>query len=235
MNYAIGIVAHNDRFDMAYRLSRQTDAQIVCFDSGELGAFGNHLQVWKALSETCTGADWLIVLEDDAQPVDTFHAQLRLALDAAPTPVVSLYLGRSRPADVQRPLRELIHAGLDSPWILAPRMLHAVAIAIRADLVPHMTDTLMQAPYVFAPIDQAIGMWTRAHTAQQQVSYAWPSLVDHADTGSVILQHEDGQPRGPIIPTDTGIPVLERRVAWKVGTRADWSGPAAWLEVSSVG
>jgi hypothetical protein len=229
VNVAIGIVAHNDRFDMAYQLGRQVDTHVTSFDSGDLGAFGNHLQVWTALSETCTGADWFVVLEDDAQPVDGFHTQLALALDTAPTPVVSLYLGRSRPADIQQPLRELIHAGIDSNWILCQRMLHAVGIAVRADLVPDMISTLMKPPCVFAPIDQAIGMWARRRENIRYVSHCWPSLVDHADTGSVIAEHEDGQPRGPLIPTASGIPILERRVAWKVGTRQRWDSSVTLL------
>lgn len=225
MSYAIGIVAHNDRFDMAYQLSRQVDADIISFDNGDLGAFGNHIQTWTQLRETCGAAQWLVVLEDDAQPVPCFASQLDAALDAAPGPVLSLYLGRTRPPQVQRPLRALIHAGLDTCWVQHDEMLHGVAIAIRADLVDSMLETIVQSPYVFEAIDTAIGMWAGT------THYAWPSLVDHADTATVIDIHPDGQPRGPIIPTDTGIPVLARRVAWKVGQRTTWDSTTTVLNV----
>jgi hypothetical protein len=222
--YAIGIVAHDKRADIACELDRTVKAQIVCIDNGDLGAFGNHMRTWRTLRETCHDTEWLVVLEDDAQPVEGFTEQLSAALAVAPSPVVSLYLGRSRPASAQRQIRTLLDRNVTACWIHAHKMLHGVAIAIRTELVDDLLDTISRSPYVFQPIDSAIGMWAARITP---VAYCWPSLVDHADIDTVET-HADGQARR-IIPTSTGIPILEHRIAWRTGTREHWDSTAVTL------
>lgn len=129
-----------------------------------------------------------MVLEDDALHVSSWHAQLEAALETAPTPIVSFYLGRLRPPTCLDALDKA--DANDAHWIVSNHCLHAVALAIRTELV----DDMLRALRAYLPIDQAIGRWAR----QRAHEVAWaPSLVDHADIGSLI-RHLDGAPRVPV-------------------------------------
>jgi hypothetical protein len=179
-------------------------------DTGHLGAPSNHRMVWSVLSDLDT--EWTVVLEDDATPVPDFRAQLAAALDAAPAPIVSAYLGRLRPPKFQaligNALAEADSAG--AHWITSTtQLLHGVAVAIKTDLVPDLL-----ANFRVMPVDQAIGAWARSR--DHRIAYTVPSLVDHADLPTLI-QHADLKPRPP------------GRVAWRVGQRDSWNGKAVTL------
>lgn len=226
MSYALGIVAHTSRLDMALDLWNEVAANLISLDGGQRGCFGNHLNAWDMLNNR--SGDWKVLLEDDAVPVPGFRKQLDMLLNAAPTsvPAVSLYLGRTRPVGIQPAIRQCIVSGLKVCWILHHEMLHAVGIAIRSELVKDMIATITQPPSVFKPIDEAIGAWAATRGG---VAYCWPSIVDHADVDTVIEEHHDGQPRGPVIETPSGVPILARRVAWQTGTRARWDSSSVQL------
>ena len=198
---SLGVVAHITRLDHAEALAAQVNANLISVDDGLMGCDANHRRVWEKLAQT--GADWAVVLEDDAVPVPDFAAQLHDGLTLAPTPVVSLYLGRMRPPWAQDAARvataEADEAGAD--WILSEHMLHAVGYAIRTD---HLT-SLLRYPATNTPVDQHITHW-----APTPIAYAWPSLIDHADMPTVVA-HPDGQPRTP------------GRVAWKTQAHHHWS------------
>ena len=202
MTFALGIVAHRDRLATAEKLAALTEADYMSVDEGNLGAGTNHRIVWRALLDA--GATWSVVLEDDAVPVDGFREQLAQALAVAPAPIVSAYLGRQRPPQHQPRIASATEQAdaQGASFILADHVLHAVALAIRTELVADMLANLR-----VMPIDQAIGVWARKR--HHRVAYTWPSLVDHADTPTLI-NHPDGKDRPP------------GRVAWGVGTRQSW-------------
>lgn len=219
MTYRIGVVAHIKRQAMAEQLADQVRADYVGVDDGALGAEKNHLHVWKWLTDNSDGADHLVVLEDDAVPCDDFRTQLDQALAVAPSPVVSFYLGTSRPVWIElagrgsaQRVQPLIKAAVvaadtaGASFITAPKLFHAVAVAIRTDLIPAMVEATAGSR---DPIDAAIGRWcdSEGHT----VSYTYPSLVDHLDQATVIRRHLDGEPR--TMP----------RKAYRVGTRGTWT------------
>lgn len=208
----IGIVAHVDRFKQASDLREQVHAQYVAYDSGALGCTANHLRVWGHLAHAET--PWVLVLEDDALPVNGFHAQLAMVLAVAPSPVVSFYLGTGNPIHWQRPIeRALFKRQIErSHWLTCKHLLHAVAVAIRTDLVPSMVASVRHDS---APIDEAISRW--AGKQRLTVSYTVPSLCDHADTPSVIDKHPDGHAR------------TKPRKAWRIGTRHEWCSSATQL------
>ncbi|DAZ90137.1 Bacteriophage protein [Mycobacteroides abscessus subsp. bolletii] len=222
MNIKIGIVAHDDRTEDADVLAEAVDANVYSRDNGDLGCEVNHRRVWSTLASY--DSDWSVVLEDDAQPVEGFRAQLESALAVAPTPVVSLYLGKGRPEFAQTHIRTIARALSPETqaapcWLTGQVLLHAVGVAIRTFLIPNMLDHLTQPPAVFLAQDQAIEHW--ANASGHRIGYTWPSLVNHADTPSVIEEHPDGVPRGPRI-VDGAIVVTPRR-GWRVGTREHWS------------
>lgn len=201
--FHIGIVAHLDRITQAEKLADQTQAAYIAYDDGTLGCDGNHKRVWEWHAEHTT--DWAIVLEDDALPVENFRQQLEQVLAQAPTPIVSLYLGRSRPLcgwQTRIGLAVVKANQSNSHWIVTDAALHAVALCVRADLVPSML------AWVQNPVDDCISRWIRAQGLK--VGYPWPSLVDHED-GPTLVKHPDGQPRN------------QPRVAWWHGTRDHWN------------
>ncbi|AIM41049.1 glycosyltransferase [Mycobacterium phage Squirty] len=197
MTHTIGIVAHTKRAEQAHRLMETVGAAYMSIDNGTLGCETNHRKVWQHLTRHNT--DWLTVLEDDAIPCNNFRDQLDAALAVAPSPVVSLYLGRERPREYQQRIAKA--ADTTAHWLTCRRLLHAVGIAIHAALVPNMLNQLPNGK----PIDEAISAWARhqSHT----IAYTWPSLVDHADTPSLTGR------RGP----------APGRVAWRHGDRDQWT------------
>ncbi|MEH3135368.1 MAG: hypothetical protein PGN30_10250 [Mycolicibacterium neoaurum] len=201
------IVAHHSRAEQATNLATLVGADEILFDDGTLGPAGNHRRAWD-WHTTNTHTGWALVLEDDAQPVPGFDAQLYAALTHAPTDVVSLYLGQQRPRHWQGRIEQAIVAADmgHAAWIIGTHLLHAVAVAARAEHAPvmaHWTRHLAE-PVDGRPVDG------------NHIAYTWPSLVDHADLGTV-TDHPDLTPRTP------------GRVAWRTGTRTNWNTPPVQL------
>lgn len=204
--FGICIVAHSARSGQARNLATRVGADAVCLDSGQLGCDGNHDSAHHCLM-SLGATTWSVVLEDDAVPVEGFRDQLAAALAAAPSDLVSLYLGRLRPPQFQRSIAAAVSAADQSgaDWIVSDRMYHAVGYAVRTPLLESLTN--FDAP---VPVDERITAW--AMTSRLDVSYCWPSLVDHADWPSVITRHRDGARRAP------------GRVAWRCESHDDvWS------------
>jgi hypothetical protein len=198
----IAVVGHTSRLAMIETLAAAVEPAFITIDDGTLGCTKNHRCAWEALQRNDRG--WVVVLEDDAVPAAGFRDQLDQALAVAPSPVVSLYLGRSRPRRPQAAIAELVRNGCDACWIVADEGFHAVGIALRGDCIGAM----LHAAPMFLPIDKATGM--AARRLRVSVAYTWPSLIDHADTEPAITAHPDGQPREP------------GRAAWRAGGRDTW-------------
>ena len=199
MTISIGVVADSRRGDMGMRLAEQVDADCLSVDYETRGCTWNHSQVWRMHADE--PAVWNVVLEDDAVPVDGFREQLAAALAVAPTPIVSLYLGRGYIEDNRTgPL--LTRADLlGVNWIISQgRILHAVALAVRGDLLPSLIDNL---PSGNQPIDRSLSLWARRQG--HRVAYAWPCLVDHDDGKSLVTRYRRADRR-----------------AWRTGVRDDW-------------
>lgn len=201
------VVGHQARLAQATDLARSLGA-VVTIDDGTRGAEVNHLQAWTMTSTV--DAEWSAVLEDDAVPVGGFTEQAEAALTVAPTPVVSMYLGRGYPTR----WHHRIHAALqyadkaNAHWITSTHAIHAVAIAMRTEL---RDDWLDWAPTSRLPADERLTAWckTRGH----RVAYCTPSLVDHAD-GPTLARHRDRLPR------------TKARIAWRTGQRQHWNSTA---------
>jgi GR25 family glycosyltransferase involved in LPS biosynthesis len=213
----IGIAAHEKRIGMAYNLFHEVDADFINVDNGSLGCEGCHRRVWEQTAAIADDDEWIIVMEDDAVPVENFRQQAEQALAVTPagTDVVSFYLGQMRPSAWQQFVRQAV-AQADSSkacWITSDTALHAVALAIRNKHV--VAQMLSRTAESTRPIDERITLWCRqfGHAS----AYTWPSLVDHRDEDPVIVRRADGAPR-------------ERgRVAWQVGRRDLWTARSVKL------
>jgi GR25 family glycosyltransferase involved in LPS biosynthesis len=210
----IGVAAHTSRMSQAEALTNKVDAEFLSFDDGILGCTKNEIKVWTNLAQQ--GGDWLVVLEDDAVPVDDFREQLEAALAAAPTDIVSLYLGTGYPKAWQRFIKTAITAAKknDANYALSSHLLTTVGVAMRPWMARHMLDRLPWLPeyeHEKWPIDEQITKWARQ--CGHVVGYTLPSLVDHAPGPSLIADHGDGEGRDEA-----------KRVAWQVGSRDQWDG-----------
>lgn len=208
MNPTIGIVAHTTRAEQAHQLMETVGAAYISIDNGTLGCEGNHRKVWQWLNDHAT-TKWVVVLEDDAQPIPDFTQQLGLALESAPTPIVSLYLGKKRPPHWQSRIQAAITQAdrVNAHYLTAPSLIHAVALAMKTDLIPALLAATRETP---PPWDYTLGAWARTEVHPMPISYTWPSLCDHADQDTV-AHHPDNQQRTP------------GRKAWRTGTRTHWT------------
>lgn len=226
-HHAVGIVGHTDRMDEAWVLAEEVEAKHVAIDTGRLGAGRNHLRVWRGLYGLFPDSTWLCVLEDDAVPVEDFRHQLRLALDVAPAPVVSLYLGRHRPGHWQPSIAKAfgminsdLHDDVPDPcWFTGMGVLHCVGIAIKTSLVASMVD------YVgwhlrTTPVDEAMSRW--ATRLRIDVAHSMPSLVNHNNTLPTLITNRVSFLYGE----DSDSRDNDIRLAWRAGTREQWNSSA---------
>ena len=220
---SVGVVAHSQRYQAADKLSRFTGAEVVMVDEGgSLGCNANHLRTMEWLHNypapgvVVNENSWVVVLEDDAIPCNNFRNELCMALNVAPSPVVSLYLGRAKPEHWQEPIARV--AAAECSWLMATDMLHAVGYAIKRSLaqefmeeVPGLTHNGRELP-----IDEAISKWCR--TAGYKVAYSHPSLVNHND-GVPIITDAERSTKVTYLDPSPQLPSGTQRVAWVWGTR----------------
>lgn len=202
---SIGIVNHISRSDPP----AADYADFISTDDGTLGCTANHLHVLRYLAKYPTS--YTVVLEDDAIPADDFTDQLHKLLPMAPSPIVSLYMGKKRPPHWElRKAAALSEAhAVGASWIISTHLLHAVGYAIRTDLIPSLLQHSSRKP-----IDEHITDWAKRYG--HLTSYTYPSVVDHQD-GETTFTHQDRQPRQP------------GRKAWAFGTRTTWTTEAVIL------
>ena len=208
--FSIGVVAHTARVTQAKALARTVKADFVSMDNGCMGCDDNHRAVQHHLAHL--DSTWSVILEDDAVPVEGFRDQLNEALIMAPSPVVSLYLGRKRPTHWVRRVSSAVDRAeqADAHWIIGTHLLHAVGYALRTEVLHELLDFDSALPS-----DQHISFFCQNHG--YTVSYTYPSLVDHADVPTLV-EHPDRQPR----PAG--------RVAYRTGTRDHWTTKAVTLQ-----
>lgn len=186
------VVAHHTRSYAAALLARSLDAHLLIDDESR-GANWNHRRAieWAAQQE-CR----VVIVEDDAQPVEGFQPLVAQWLERFPDDLVSFYLGTGRPPQYQPVIAQRLIEADRHRWdcITLPRLIHGVCYSPpRAALAGILSrwDTAK-------PADFAVG---DAYGAG--IIYPCYSLVDHADA-STVEQHADKQMR------------IERRKAWRL-------------------
>jgi hypothetical protein len=187
--YEIAVVGHVDRGPLGHKLSNRVKATCYCLDDGTVGAGHNHLRAWRWLA--MGPAEWGVVLEDDAAPSAWFlSGDLSGVLENAPSPVVSLYLGRSSPRHWQPSISSVI--ARPESWLMGSELLHHVGVAIKTTTLPVLLDGVQRLLGTH-PIDEALGL--RCRKIGIPIAYCHPSIVDHdAEIPSVITEHRSQHP-----------------------------------------
>ena len=197
------IITHPQRLSQAQTLAHQVTGTL-CVDDNQYGPGVNHDRaLHQALHQATSG--WIVLLEDDAQPIPQYLDQLHQALTAAPSPAVSLYLGTGRPRAHQHHIPALL--AQDPHWIIHQHLRHAVAVALHLDLAKQLPNLLTNTT---GDADKRLGQ--AINHLGYHIAYINPSIVDHADDTPTIT-HINGTPR----------PRPEPRHAWHTGTRTHWS------------
>lgn len=215
-NFAVGVVAHPQRRDMATKLAEAVGADVTSWDDGAHGdtltrCAAGHIVVLNQLVGTT--APWVCVLEDDAIPVDDFVFHVKQALEHTPARIVGLYLGTSGLTETQRQIKKAVAAAKDTnrAWILADCLVGSVGYAVESWLLPDIIQFITDRHDEELPL--RMSRWAQAR--QLDIAYTQPSLVDHDDGDSV------GRPfRAPGFP---------KRKAWLYGTRQNWDTPTVKL------
>ncbi|HBL5392641.1 TPA: hypothetical protein LR347_003710 [Enterobacter hormaechei] len=189
----IAIVAHHSRRDMANDLASKLEADSIFMDEHSAGANANHL---RALSWVAEQSDRVIIIEEDALPVDGFRDKAQDWLARFPCHMLSFYLGTGRPPQYQMQIAErlIVADKTRADYITLSRLIHGVCYSVPPEHVQRVLSRWDNSK----PADYAVGdAWGGS------VIYPCYSLVDHADLPTV-ERHPDNEPR------------TERRRAWRL-------------------
>jgi hypothetical protein len=202
MRVSFAVMAHVARYDTAITLATSLEAALA-LDDGTHGENANGDHAWSAYDPD---ADWHVVLQDDAQPIPGFADHAADALEHAPRTAVSFYTGTGRPRQPQVANAIATADALESPWLQHATLLWGVAVAMPTEHVAPFLHWAKTSPLAY---DRRIGAyWQRAGIP---IRYTHPSLVDHADEGT-LLRHPWGPPTAP-------------RKAWRLGVPRFWDRP----------
>lgn len=186
------VVGHVSRIVHAQRLAALLDAHLL-IDDGNHGANWNHRRAieWAA-DQPCR----VVVLEDDALPVERFTEKVTEWLVRFPDDMLSFYLGTGRPPQYQKEITDWLIVADKSraDFITLQRLIHGVCYSIPTQSVSRVLSQWDRSK----PADYAVG-----DAYGGAVVYPCYSLVDHAD-GEPVECHPDAAPR------------TERRRAWRL-------------------
>ena len=191
----------DSRRDLANDLALLTGGDIIIDpvgDGSERSATDNHV---RAMLSADRSKDWVVIMEDDASPIERFTEILDRQLESLDEDcLVSLYLGRQRPTNVQKTIqRTVISIPEGCSWLRSKSLFWGVGVCIPTRHIDSVAEYALTST---RPWDQAVSLW--ALTNETPVMYTWPSMVDHVDVETTI-RHSDGNGRTP------------GRVAWSVG------------------
>ena len=189
----IAIVAHHSRRTMAEELASKLEADIVFMDEHSAGANSNHL---RALRWAAEQSDRVIIIEEDALPVEGFRDKAQDWLARFPDDMLSFYLVTGRPPQYQMQIAErlIVADKTRADYITLSRLIHGVCYSVQPEHVQRVLSRWDNSK----PADYAVGdAWGGS------VIYPCYSLVDHAD-GEPVERHPDSAPR------------TERRRAWRL-------------------
>lgn len=186
MKISISIMAHPSRKEYAehlYTLLGDNFCQKnIVYDT--------HNNEWdtgkRSLLTNDPGADWHIVIQDDAIIHDNFFKNVFNALSVNKRVLTSFYVGQSRPWP-ERVKNAVYKAKLDNyNWLEAETLFWGVCIAIPVEQINPVLDLVDNIKLEY---DQRIGQYYVRNSIK--VRYTIPSLVNHRDETSLIMGHNE--------------------------------------------
>ncbi|WP_104556592.1 hypothetical protein [Enterobacter sichuanensis] len=189
----IAIVAHHSRRDMANDLASKLEADSIFMDEHSAGANANHL---RALSWAAEQSDRVIIIEEDALPVDGFRDKAQDWLVRFPDDMLSFYLGTGRPPQYQKEIAGMLVEAdrVNADYLVLSKLIHGVCYSPPRGRLARMLNAWNKTLAADYAVGEAFG---------GRVIYPCYSLVDHADLPTV-ERHPDNEPR------------TERRRAWRL-------------------
>ncbi|KLR34100.1 hypothetical protein [Enterobacter kobei] len=189
----IAIVAHHSRRTMAEELESKLEADIVFMDEHSAGANSNHL---RALRWAAEQSDRVIIIEEDALPVDGFRYKAQDWLARFPDDMLSFYLGTGRPPQYQKEIAGMLVEAdrVNADYLVLSKLIHGVCYSPPRGRLARMLNAWNKTLAADYAVGEAFG---------GRVIYPCYSLVDHADLPTV-ERHPDNEPR------------TERRRAWRL-------------------
>ncbi len=186
------IVGHHARRQQAEALAMSIGAHLL-LDEENHGANWNHRRALEwAAEQPCR----VIVLEDDALPVQGFTEKVTDWLVRFPDDMLSFYLGTGRPPQYQKEIAGML-VDADSvcgDHIVLSKLIHGVCYSPPQGRLARMLSAWNKTLAADYAVGEAFG---------GRVIYPCYSLVDHADMPAV-ERHPDNEPR------------TERRRAWRL-------------------
>lgn len=189
----IAIVAHHSRRAMANDLASKLEADSIFMDEHSAGANANHL---RALSWAAEQSDRVIIIEEDALPVDDFRDKAQDWLARFPDDMLSFYLGTGRPPQYQKEIAGMLVESdrVNADYLVLSKLIHGVCYSPPQGRLARMLNAWNKTLAADYAVGEAFG---------GRVIYPCYSLVDHADLPTV-ERHPDNEPR------------TERRRAWRL-------------------
>lgn len=186
------VVGHHSRFASAALLAGELGAHLL-IDEGNHGANWNHR---RAIEWAAEQSYRVVVLEDDALPVQGFTDKVTDWLVRFPDDMLSFYLGTGRPPQYQKEIAGMLVDAdrVCGDHIVLSKLIHGVCYSPPQGGLARMLSAWNKT----LAADYAVG-----ESFGGRVIYPCYSLVDHADLPTV-ERHPDNEPR------------TERRRAWRL-------------------
>lgn len=227
MKISAAIMAHPERSAEVAELQDELDRPVMVHWDREGPPSGNGDRVWRqaraAWLMADPGADWHVLIQDDALVSRHFLAGLERALEHVPNDaVVSPYLGMGR--NVPRRWEAMAqNADLrGARWIVSGRVMWGVCLVLPVMKIQQVVDWCDRKAGM--PDDMRVSAWATRH--QIDTWYPWPSLVDHRRVPSltkhraadrVARRHHTGS----ALHIDWGGPVvIDPMLSWHRGPRS---------------
>lgn len=174
---AIVIMAHPERQEMAKALSQKLQAPIVYDRVNNI--WDTCRRAW--LSQVSVGAEYTLVLQDDAIVCNNFRERAEAALQE--DLVYSFFAGHL----LATRIRHAVVRG--KPFVESGQIFNEVALCMRTDRIEDMVKYCDERA---ATTDQEISKWARWR--RLKIRYTVPSLVDHRDEVPSIFQRNYNRP-----------------------------------------
>lgn len=175
MTHCIGIITVPSRLRMAAQLRRASGAQVLSVDTQMLGPWWNAQNVWESLLDE--GADWSVILDDDAVVAHGFVAQLSRLLaraDELELDMVNLFTCAQYDKDKAR---KALNEG--ASWVSRPGQA-GVAVALRTEHIEGLLDWAEEEGFEDAAAPDII-VYQYAKRVGLKRALPLPCIVDHND------------------------------------------------------